>query len=72
MPPFVKMVRAPKGVLMLARRHLFEFNDESWVPEALRALTRVAWQNSQVGPNVRGVVDPFLTLRESINYPYST
>ena len=40
---------------MLARRHLFEFNDESWAPEALRALiVESLGRTSKMGPNASG------------------
>ena len=48
---------------MLARRHLFEFNDESWAPEALRALiVESLGRTLRWGRMLRGVVDPFLAF----------
>lgn len=52
-----------RSVLMLARRHLFEFNDESWAPEALRALiVESLGRTLRWGRMLRGVVDPFLAF----------
>jgi len=46
---------------MLARRHLFEFNDESWAPEALRTLiVESLGRTLRWGRMLRGVVQPFL------------
>ena len=48
---------------MLARRHLFEFNDESWAPEALRTLiVESLGRTLRWGRMLRGVVEPFLTF----------
>ena len=59
---------------MLARRHLFEFNDESWAPEALRALIVESLGRTLGGAECFGVLlTLFSRLRESIKLPvYST
>lgn len=48
---------------MLARRHLFEFNDESWAPDALRTLiVESLGRTLRWGRMLRGVVDPFISF----------
>ena len=48
------------SVKMLARRHLFEFNDESWAPEALRTLiVESLGQNSPLGAHAEGGCSTF-------------